>query len=646
MHRYEVLPGLVLVLNFPVNPDHHSHFDPLPPPLQRYSTTTQPPSNTGTFLLPITDAQPPSSLPKYIPASSDTILSRSRQPTPSVTIDTNPIVTSGAASELVFPDPVSHSQILPAEALLNGTLDGTPLQVVGPDDDSALGPPGWPLYVPSPELLHHLVETFFDSQPHAARLLHRSSFMEALAAPPSSPQFPIPALLHAICAMASFYTAVIDSPPLPNLADIQSEDMFPQFWYKISSEQSFGDIHALWANITALKANEQGDRTLQVVQSKVILSWYYYAMGSIVNVWITNGKAARAALPMGLNVASNFSGLARHGGNQTASILPPAKSVSEGEERRNMLWVIYLTERLQSAETSWAMLLDDDDISQYLPLPDNLWNEGTEYPLNLRQRLASPNALFYHPPDLTSPFSLLVKSVSILSKVKTFNIRFRNKYADTEYMKDPRSCPEFGELDEMIMKFIAAWPEGYETTGTTNPTLYLASLMPSVATILLHDPHVDFNSSTCPSKKKMLDAVDVIMASIYQLSSAPHDVILLDHYSSFCWVMAGMTLVRVLKAKLESKSHIEAIKINAEIEIVKHILAQLGEKTTIGRRQLKILMKFFDSEVGVHDPSVQKILGPPSKDNKTMTELLRRDERPSQSPSPSYLWENAQQWKS
>ncbi|KAG8843966.1 hypothetical protein FRB96_003671 [Tulasnella sp. 330] len=455
----------------------------------------------------------------------------------------------------------------PMEQNLQGPLDGTPMQVVPPevDDESelrlALGPPGWPLYVPPPELLHHLVETFFSCQPHAGRLLHRASFMASLLASPSSNEFPISALLHAICAMASFYTPVVDSPPPPNLADLPSEELWPRSRYKISSEQSFGDVHALWANMAGLKTREQG--------------------GSMLQVWITNGKAARAVLPMGLNVASNFSLLARHGSNRTPSVLPPAKSAMEEEERRNTLWVIYVAERLQSAETCWAMLLDDEDISQYLPLPDDLWNEGADYPLELRQRLASPNSLFTHPPALTSPFSLLVKSISILSKVKTFNIRFRNKYADTVYAADPRSAPEFEELDRLIVKFTEEWPEEYADafslgsngpeggSGRADPTLYLASLIPSVATIQLHDPHVDFSSAKCPSKKKMLAAVDVIMASIYQLSGTACDTALLDHYSSFCWLMAGMTLVRILKAKLDSHSHIEAIKMNAEIDIVK-----------------------------------------------------------------------------
>lgn len=84
-----------------------------------------------------------------------------------------------------------------------------------------------------------------------------------------------------------------------------------------------------------------------------------------------------------------------------------------------------------------------------------------------------------------------------------------------------------------------------------------------------------------------------------------------------------MALVRVLKAKLDAKAHIEAIKVNAEIEIVKcvfvfvlfattkgailthhvpvtprHILLNLGKRTIIGRRQIRLLADFHDAEVG------------------------------------------------
>ena len=53
------------------------------------------------------------------------------------------------------------------------------------------------------------VEVFFGFHPHAGRLFHSPSFMASLSLPPSHPKFPSTAVLHAICAVGSLYTASI-----------------------------------------------------------------------------------------------------------------------------------------------------------------------------------------------------------------------------------------------------------------------------------------------------------------------------------------------------------------------------------------------------------------------------------------------------
>lgn len=125
----------------------------------------------------------------------------------------------------------------------------------------------------------------------------------------------------------------------------------------------------------------------------------------------------------------------------------------------------------------------------------------------------------------------------------------------------------------MLARFKGSWPrdfkkDGISSDGKVDPTLYLASLLPSVyvgrhvlilthsntssrSMILLHDPHADMTADHCPSAKRIYEAVAVIMESIYKLTStyvdalvyqllAPmlntarssYDVTLLDHYSS------------------------------------------------------------------------------------------------------------------
>ena len=55
-------------------------------------------------------------------------------------------------------------------------------------------------------LLVNSVEVFLNYHPSARRLLHGPTLMASLALPPTHPKFPSDALLHAICACATFHT--------------------------------------------------------------------------------------------------------------------------------------------------------------------------------------------------------------------------------------------------------------------------------------------------------------------------------------------------------------------------------------------------------------------------------------------------------
>jgi len=148
------------------------------------------------------------------------------------------------------------------------------------------------------------------------------------------------------------------------------------------------------------------------------------------------------------------------------------------------------------------MLLDDEDISQFIPLGDEDFNAGVcpnssertistrlafsveqkPVPDQLRQRLASPNVLLEHPHEITSAFSLFIKSTVLLSKVKVFNVRFRTKYGDSHGDQDPRDTAEFQELDKLLWDFKDSWPREFRdpvsVDGKVDPTLYLASIVP------------------------------------------------------------------------------------------------------------------------------------------------------------------------
>ncbi|KAG9114674.1 hypothetical protein FRC07_007617 [Ceratobasidium sp. 392] len=107
-------------------------------------------------------------------------------------------------------------------------------------------PSGYSTDLPSPEILLHLVQSFFQCQIFANTLLHRSSFLSRLQLPPSHPQYPSNALLHAICADASLYG--------PSAAGI-------------NGSSGFGAMHAGLCMAKALEDASMGRRLMSRVSN-------------------------------------------------------------------------------------------------------------------------------------------------------------------------------------------------------------------------------------------------------------------------------------------------------------------------------------------------------------------------------------------
>ncbi|KAG8962912.1 hypothetical protein FRC03_003641 [Tulasnella sp. 419] len=146
--------------------------------------------------------------------------------------------------------------------------------------------PSWPDNLPSPELLNHLIDTFFNCVPHATRVLHRPTFMSAMINHPSSPNFPHTAVLHAICAVASLYTPMITDQPeneriiaaaVPSFysgviprakPQLQTNGIYrkPGLEPIDNDRLSFGLLHARLAAQTFLRHVQSGYRMVELLQ--------------------------------------------------------------------------------------------------------------------------------------------------------------------------------------------------------------------------------------------------------------------------------------------------------------------------------------------------------------------------------------------
>jgi len=158
------------------------------------------------------------------------------------------------------------------------------------------------------------------------------------------------------------------------------------------------------------------------------------------------------------------------------SIIPAPLTLVEDETRRNVFWLAYTIDRQYGAGNGWAVSLDDNDIAQLLPLPRA---SGVSIPgyfrvtilmhiqissADRRQWSHLRESYFVHPPELTDSFTVYIKVMLIISRIKIFNRRFRVM----EHLGDPglkstrmnrwnepdiRSTTTFSQLDDLFFHF-------------------------------------------------------------------------------------------------------------------------------------------------------------------------------------------------
>jgi hypothetical protein len=132
-------------------------------------------------------------------------------------------------------------------------------------------------------------------------------------------------------------------------------------------------------------------------------------------------------------------------------------------------------------------------------------NEGLQAPWSgsERQHSLGKDILLLHPQDQVDSFNLYIKGTILLSRVKTFNLRFRAKrfigdpayiysptYAEVwekdsdkaqDVTADPRRTPGFIEIDHIASMFRQSFPMHLRDPirdGCVDSHLYSASLIP------------------------------------------------------------------------------------------------------------------------------------------------------------------------
>lgn len=501
--------------------------------------------------------------------------------------------------------------------------------------------PNWPSRLPPPDLLRHLVEVFFVFHPHASRLFHVGSFMNSLALSPVHPRFPASPVLHAICAIGSLYTAAVTSPPLPNFDEVPPDEIFlERLRVKEQRPDSFAEQQAKFARETAEHMNTLGENLFQVLQANIVLTWFYWSHGRWVDIFLMSAHSMRLTVPLGLNMCPPFHSITKS--ERPPSILTPARTVIEDETRRNAFWLAYATERQHGIGNGWALSLDDQDVSQLLPVRGDQFEQGTLVPPLERQWAHTRDLLLNHPEAQTDSFILYIKGTILVSRVKAFNLRFRSRHfaGDTAVActftdnsqspdpVDPRGSPAFQELDSFVSAFKASFPSHLRTPILNNVVdnhLYTAFLIPHVAAIVLHDPHAEVRQSGCISALKILNAARAILDLIYSVSSTSFDITLLDSFCSFCWFISGRVLVRFLQAALGARATDQVSTLKAELDFIHTSIAKVGQRIPLAHRFARMLEDMIKTRCGPLDSIPMNLSFFRSNDSSATIQTLFED---------------------
>ncbi|KAI1793858.1 hypothetical protein LXA43DRAFT_998678 [Ganoderma leucocontextum] len=467
-----------------------------------------------------------------------------------------------------------------------------------PDNFGELINPAWPRNLPDYTTLRHLVDAFFTFTPLAGRMFHAPTFLASLALPPTHPKFPLPAILHAMCALGSMYTASV--PRSPSTAD--------------SLNGTFAE-----SQIKAATENLESSLRMTVdlfgsLQAQVIIALWYWYNARWSEACVTFSVSLRYAVPCGLNVCPPYESISSSN-MARSSIIPPAIDVLEDEMRRNTFWIAYLMERHFAAINNFAMFLDDEDVCQMLPVRGDHFEHGILVPPRDRQWSIESGVVDTHLDEQVDSFILHVKAAMLLSKVKIFNGRYRKRKqsGDPAFIPDPaglpgiprpdliQTTPAFIEIDKLITSYLSSFPSHLKdplANGVIDVSLLTAISSAHFAIIILHEGHANIGHNGCISSCKVLAAARAILNLLYEAYSTSHNLAYLGVFPMICWFAAGRVLIRFLRAAIAGKSseHISALQ--TEVDFIRSVISEIGESVPHGLHYGRMLTEFLTQTCG------------------------------------------------
>lgn len=402
--------------------------------------------------------------------------------------------------------------------------------------------PAWPPSLPQPTIVNHLISIFFRRAIVPSSFINQSRLLAALLLPPSHPEFPHPALIHAICAFACVFVSkdTLGFEGIGRRKYWETETHPRDYHFKCAREEI--DI----AVVTMSK------NLFQVLQAVILCCYICYACASFTELWLLSGTATRLCTPLGLNHLAPWTGQMtvepQTVRGSISILLGPPRDREEHYERVATFWAAFSIDRHASASTDWSTSIDELDISTQLPC----YSPASESSLSIRH----PNFIHEFAQPVGS-LGLYVKAVVLLGRVinflqrlpRTAGIDARSRIEEQRAIK---ASAAFLELDYALAKFRTATSSNvFDAGDSIDGHLASAYAIPHAATILLHETFCERNDrSPISSIARCLTSAKCVVNSTYLLYESSNDLSGCDPFLPFCWSVVGRALVRDYAIKI------------------------------------------------------------------------------------------------
>lgn len=455
--------------------------------------------------------------------------------------------------------------------------------------------PGWPVDLPDPALMEHLIDCFFQFVPSVNRIFVYDSFKTRMTLPPSSDNFPDEAILHAICATSARYTARVHT------VDSRGEPwkQAPRYHENPALEPDFGIRHSLFAKKVIDRNLAAGVRIYESAQALACLSNHYHSYARWVEGWVGIGMLNRIVVPLGL---TNDTMICGPGGDGKASLIGPARSDVEREERRALLWTAIIYDVQTATASGWSGGIQIDEITTPLPASLAAIESGLEVPPN-EQTAHSLDLFTRHP--VIDGFTMHVKAHILLHRVS----KFCRLWKATQYAQAPnvdgRAMKEFKDLDGMIGTFVLTFPPALRDPLAPlkgrvyrpfDIDLFGAQVLLHQMAILLHEPFADLDDPDDMSTRRLISSARGILKMIYLVTSTSLDLCLLVRYQLGFWT-AARTLVLFLKYSIDTGNTpggpVETLR--SEIEVFRLTFQAQATRFPISARHVTMLETLVDA---------------------------------------------------